>query len=148
VPKGKFLIGTIQPAVSGSDSLYIGLDINRLGDNHLYYNLIAKWEKSNIQGALMIRPIVGPIIPSGVTDMIRRDPEWMLLPNPAASSIQVQFKGDIAEFGVFDMQGRLVLQGNAVSEAKIDVSTLAPGAYFMRLKVDGVASTPKKMIKL
>ena len=148
VPKGKFYIGTIQPALAGSDSLYIGLDVNRAGDNHLYYNLLAKWEKSNIQGALMIRPIVGPIIPSSVTEIIRKDLECELFPNPASNSVRLRFEGDIAEYHVFDVHGRMVLQGAVVSEAGVDISSLNSGVYFMRVNIEGLTGTTKKLIKL
>src|SRR5699024_9183538 len=56
LPKGTFYVGTIQPALSASDSLYIGLDVNRIGGNHAYYNVEGYWESSAVSGALMIRP--------------------------------------------------------------------------------------------
>jgi hypothetical protein len=44
MPAGKFYIGLIQPALSGSDSLFYALDVNRVGSNHLYFNVLNQWE--------------------------------------------------------------------------------------------------------
>ena len=43
---GTFYAGVFMPAESGDDSLYFGLDINRIGGNHAYYNVLASWTPS------------------------------------------------------------------------------------------------------
>lgn len=146
---GTFFIGTLQPAAGVSDSLYFGLDVNRIGGNHLYYNVQGFWESSTVSGALMMRPIMGWIIPSEVKDAVRNEVAWEVMPNPAANTIRLQYGFDkTSTFEITDMQGRKVSYGQAIADKDIDISALMPGVYFVRINADGVHTVPKKIIKL
>lgn len=149
LPAGKFYIGTIQPALASSDSLYFGLDVNRIGQSHVFYNLLAKWESSNYPGAVMIRPIVGPIIPSGIDEVKPKQLEWTVYPNPASETVNLQYNAGIeVKFSIVDMQGRVVQRGNRRSEEPINISALSPGVYYIQLVSGDIATTPKKIVKL
>ena len=52
-------------------------------------------------------------------------------PNPANDMIDISFNEEIEEVRVYDLHGRLVIDG--VSERKLDVSELTTGLYFMEL---------------
>ncbi|MCD6062220.1 MAG: hypothetical protein K0R82_131 [Flavipsychrobacter sp.] len=149
LPAGKFYIGTIQPALASSDSLYFGLDVNRAGPSHVFYNLLAKWESSNYPGAVMIRPIVGPIIPSGINEVKPKELEWSVYPNPASETVILQFNTAApVDFTIVDLQGRTVQQGKIKSDKPVNISQLSPGVYFVQLAADGITATPRKIVKL
>jgi hypothetical protein len=148
---GTFFMGTVQPASSGSDSLYFGLDVNRIGGNHLYVNFLNQWVSSTVSGALMIRPILGqPIIGMGIKDVGRKNEiDWEVYPNPSIDKLAIHIKDYQKKFSynITDVQGRLLISGNAISGQNIDLSKLSSGIYFIRLNLNGSISSLKKMIK-
>lgn len=147
--RGVFYIGTIQPGFGVSDSLYLGLDANRVGGNHLYYNVMGYWESSTVSGALMIRPIFGPIIASSVADVRKREWEWSVSPSPAADYIGIDFtEATAARYQILDLQGRSLKQGTINQGEKINVSELPAGLYLVKLFTEGYMSQPRKFIKL
>ncbi len=149
LPQGTFYIGTIQPALSNSDSLYFGLDANRQGGNHVYYNVVGKWEGSTINGAVMIRPLFGKFFPSDVEEVAGKETAWKVQPNPVNDILQVSFDAAAhhATFEMTDMQGRAVMKGNVRNNERVDVSGLLPGMYLVRMRIDGKTTSPQKIIK-
>lgn len=150
---GTFYLGTIQPVQTGSDSLYFGLDVNRVGGNHLYVNYLGYWQPSIVSGALMIRPMIGqPIIATDVaTPNIISQTDWTVYPNPAKDILTINFANNNFNNGVYeirDIQGRALKQGTISANQNIDISILTPGIYFVRIIANGVMSVPKKIIKL
>jgi hypothetical protein len=151
IPAGTFYVGTIQPALSNSDSLYLGLDVNRIGGNHLYFNTLGFWEPSAVSGAVMIRPIFGPIIASGISEVNvnSRQVDWSVSPAPATDKLQFHFDSyKPASFEIYDMQGRKLREGNVKPEETIEIADLNAGMYLVHLSVDGIAGKPQKIIKL
>lgn len=152
LPAGKFFIGTIQPALGSSDSLYFGLDVNRTADNHVYYNVVSEWKKSSIAGAVMIRPLFGDFFPSIVNGpLARQRSRWDVLPNPATDKVRFNYNaenGVTAAYEVIDVQGRKILSGKVEGTEWVDIKALQPGVYFVYLAIDGQHSAPRKIIKL
>lgn len=148
---GTFYVGYTAPANSGSDSLYIGLDVNRVGSNHAYYNVLNRWESSSVSGALMIRPMIGgPITGTGVDPLVSVKPwsNWNVYPNPAREQIQViQTTTPLADhYSITDLSGREIQQGT-LNNTPITISALPSGLYLLRISANGYWSTPKKIIK-
>lgn len=146
---GPFYVGYIQPANSGSDSLYIGLDVNRVGSNHLYYNVLNTWQSSNISGALLVRPLLGGVISgTGVKDLYTQQIRWDVYPNPAVQTITITLeKGTKAtEVSITDIAGREIIH-TALTSYPLDVANLQPGIYFIRIRQQGYWSPAKKIIK-
>ncbi len=148
LPAGVFYLGTMQPAASGSDSLYIGLDVNRVGGNHLYYNVLSRWESSNVSGALLIRPLLGgPVVGTSVQDARGVPAEIVCYPNPCRERLMVRSNArQPMSYCIADLQGRKLLEGSYTGEG-IDMSKLSPGLYFVRLRVGNLWSKPQKIIK-
>lgn len=151
LPAGKFFIGTIQPALGASDSLYFGLDVNRTMDNHLYFNVLNEWTKSRLQGAVMIRPLFGDFFPSIVSGpAVKQRRTWDVIPNPATDKIRINYiagqgKG---KYTIKDVQGRTVVSGELHETEWINIQGLTPGVYMVHLSVDGQNTTPRKIVKL
>ena len=150
LPAGTFYAGTEQPAESGSDSLYFGLDVNRIGGNHAYYNVIGSWLPSLISGAIMMRPILGQHVPgSAVPNLQSKTAEWQVSPNPATDQLQFEFEWNSETvYNITDLQGHKVMGGSVKNGKSINISGLTPGMYFVNLISDNLVATPKKMIKL
>lgn len=147
---GVFYVGYTVPANSSSDSLYIGLDVNRTSNNHVYFSVLNTWLPSTVSGALMIRPILGgPISGTGIKQPngVRPFSNWSIYPNPATSKLQINQSGTLADhYSITDLSGREVLYGS-LSYTGIDISGLIPGFYLVRLQQNGYWSVPKKIIK-
>lgn len=151
LPAGTFYTGVMMPAESNSDSLYFGLDLNRIGGNHAYYNVLSSWNPSLIHGAIMMRPLLGQNIKaSGVQPVIapKRD-TWNVYPNPATNEIGVTFPGDgTADYTITNIQGQAIKTGSTINNRDIDITTLQPGMYFINITCNGIPGSPKKFIKL
>jgi hypothetical protein len=149
LPAGLFYAGYIQPAYGGADSLYIGLDVNRIGTNHAYFNVQNSWSASQISGALMIRPLLGqPVAGTGIKNVNIQKQDWTLSPNPASNTLLLDYNSNAkAAYSITDILGRNILNAGVDNAHTVDVSLLSPGMYFMTLYLDGVAADTKKFIK-
>jgi hypothetical protein len=150
LPSGTFYAGTMQYAESGDDSMYIGLDVNRIGSNHVFYNVLEAWQPSTISGALMIRPILGQgVLSSSVPGVQQLQHNWDIMPNPATDEVQFTYDNTgSADYTITDITGHQVMHGRITSGQHIDIARLVSGMYFAALNINGVLTVPKKMIKL
>ncbi|MCW3121747.1 MAG: C-terminal target protein, partial [Flavipsychrobacter sp.] len=150
LPPGTFFIGTLQPPGSGDDSIYFGLDVNRIGGNHAYYNVLNAWNPSLISGAIMMRPLLGQaVVASGVHDVADTRKQWSVSPNPAKDALRFDYDLDTKPtYRITDIQGRTTKEGTVPNSKTIDISGLVPGMYFVTLVAEGVAPVPQKIIKL
>jgi hypothetical protein len=64
-----------------------------------------------------------------------------LYPNPAKNSLNVNNAGDDINYNIYDMQGRKALTGTTQKE--IDVQTLQPGNYLIRVEGQKAGKTGK-----
>lgn len=134
LPVGSFYVSTIQPAMSGSDSLYFGLDANRTLANHQYYNVLNTWQSSQIDGALMIRPLLGKaIVTTSVATPRPTNFEISISPNPAQDHISLQSDYTNTKVEIYSILGNFLytktLEG---SNSIIPIATFQPGQYFVR----------------
>ena len=154
LPAGTFYAGTMQYAESGDDSMYIGLDVNRQGPNHVYYNVLSAWAPSSISGALMMRPLLGQAVEAtaslSVNNIQQSYSQWEAIPNPAKDILQFNFDSNYAQswYVLTDITGKKIMEGNIANGNTIDISMLVPGMYFANLYFNGVPGIPKKIIKL
>lgn len=150
LPAGTFYAGTLQPLGGISDSLYFGLDVNRIGTNHAYFNVTGRWEPSLISGAIMMRPLLGRSVSGSYVDnYFVTHNSWDVFPNPAKDKIHFRLNSDAAtHYRITDLQGRLLLSDVITNGKVADISALAPGMYFVSLINDGVPSSTQKIIKL
>ncbi len=147
---GTFYAGTMQPQGGSSDSLYFGLDVNRIGPNHAYYNVLGHWIPSGISGAIMIRPIFGhPVFGTGIQDVAVEKEKWQVLPNPAKDLLKFEFgASEVTIYRLSDIQGHTLMSGPIRPGNTIDIGQLAPGLYFVNITRDGIPEVPQKIIKL
>ena len=151
LPAGTFFAGTFQPAESGSDSLYFGLDVNRVGSNHAYYNVFSGWVPSLISGAIMMRPLLGQDVAGTEIEelTVSRASNWRIVPNPANDHVTIDVATDgTVRYSIFNIQGQKVQDGETKRGEKISTSDLPAGLYVVHL-FDGTATYgARKLLKL
>ncbi len=150
LPAGTFFAGTFQPAESGSDSLYFGLDVNRVGSNHAFYNVFSGWVPSLISGAIMIRPLLGQdVAGTGVNDIsLAGTPEWRIFPNPANNFVTIEIPSDeLVTYTIMNVQGQKVLTGVAQRGQSISTTDLPSGIYIVRIANGTTTYGAQKFIK-
>jgi len=137
MPQGVFYAALIQSAGGGSDSLYIGLDKNRTEANHRYFNVDGNWVGSSIDGALMIRPLVGgQLPPTSIQHPENKAIIFSIYPNPAKDLIYIETDLKISyplNYLIRDMEGRAILHGAIKQKNPIHVQSLSPGMYFLQI---------------
>ncbi len=150
LPAGTFYVGTSQTANDGSDSLYYGFDVNRVGSNHAFYNVEGIWKPVQKSGAIMMRPIIGKQASGSYTNnILSPSSSWQVMPNPATDMIKFQFAGDqLSDYNLSDCQGHIVMQGTVASGRSVNIAHLAPGVYFVNLSINGIESQPQKIVKM
>ncbi len=150
LPAGTFFAGTFQPAESGSDSLYFGLDVNRVGSNHAFYNVFSGWVPSLISGAIMIRPLLGQdVAGTGINDIsLAGAPEWRIFPNPANNFVTIEIPSDeLVTYTIMNVQGQKVLTGVAQRGQSISTTDLPSGIYIVRIANGTTTYGAQKFIK-
>ena len=132
-------VGFIQQNV---EHLNIGLDKNtnsNAGNLHYKLGAAANWFASEIQGSVMIHPVLragkdAPEIPEGVIEYSLNEISSNLYPNPTSSN--VSFKANEALiWTVFSLNGNIVLDGEVDRACVVtfDTSDLSPGVYFVNM---------------
>lgn len=71
----------------------------------------------------------------------------MIYPVPAKSTITIQNAAQYKQMEIVDISGRTLLRKNISQQTEtIDITTLAKGIYFIRLR-DDVMTVTKKFVK-
>lgn len=152
MPAGTFYVGITQPALSGSDSIYIGLDRNRKESNHAYYNVLNVWTPSLVSGALMMRPILGqPIIGSSIkNNFSTHEKSALIWPNPATDVLNINLSTTESHtnYEIKNVAGHIVQKGSINSqEAQIGIGSLTPGNYLIQFNSEKNYFPAQKFIK-
>ncbi len=150
VTNGTYYVTIVQLAGGFSDSLFIGLDVHYTQpNNHRYINVAGTWEPSTIDGALMVRPLVGnhfDIISN--TDILL--PKYIIYPNPATKSLILELPNtEIYQYTIWNNIGQQVLMGKTSNQQAIEIESLQTGQYILQLKSSKGSTLPiTKFIKL
>lgn len=152
---------------NGKDGLYLGMDYgvyyidNTFSDWQPYNNLlpnvmvnefeINKTTNTLYAGTygrgLWASPLVEGTV--GIDDVISEG-NVSIYPNPATSKVTIALpKSMNAEIRIFDVSGKLIVfEAQALVNSKhvVDVSSLAPGAYFIRINSEEGIATKKLLI--
>jgi hypothetical protein len=148
---GQFFIGIIQPAGGVSDSLQIALDANRVGGNHRYFRVDQTWQSSTLDGALMVRPLVGADLPLAINNPKQPNIAFNLFPNPATQFLNITLNANLpkaSSYQIVDVVGRKHLSGKLETAQGIDIHALPAGVYFFRIENDGQFVGVKKFVKM
>lgn len=136
--KGTFYVGWRQRSES---FLNAGFDVNTPHSGKQFYWLNGEWRPSQVQGSIMIRPVVGdPLRITSINDTYYRNKSLISLwPNPATDYINVN-TGDQQLSGksfltFLDLSGRELLKVPLVE--RIDITSLNEGIYIVLTSLNG-----------
>lgn len=124
-----------------ADRLNVGLDCNMDHSDKTYFSVNngVTWSQSQIEGSVMIRPIVSTSMDFelGVQQIETNQPSATLFPNPTSNEVTVRMENGFYEgMEVYNVQGKLIISTNEESIQLIDQPT---GMYFIRvLGIDGM----------
>ncbi|MFN4082934.1 MAG: T9SS type A sorting domain-containing protein [Bacteroidia bacterium] len=155
----------IEPPLAVSDSFYvgwdqanafvlnIGLDKNYpfgLNQNH-FFRMDGRWYRTEIPGALMIRPILGKFKtwPTRIGETLKPEKEQKItvFPNPASDFLVIEMMDEKwFEYNIYDLSGRTVDKG-ITTNGYLDTSFLNDGLYILHLQNSKINQTHKIIIK-
>jgi hypothetical protein len=129
---GTFYVGWTQ---TSNTRFNLGLDVNRVNNDRMWYNVSGTWLQSGIQGSWMIRPVMVSAV-DPFASVPERDEEHTLSirPNPTNGEFTLDFDGDVVPVTaqVLDAMGREVLRSNIAASRNVDAGGLLPGLYLVR----------------
>jgi len=128
---GTFYVGWTQ---TNAVKMNLGMDMNRVNNDRMFYNTGNAWQQSAIQGSWMLRPVmVSAVDPFAGIDDRRSAISMELFPNPAADEVRLRFTGDApAAIELLDATGRRVAMERYRTDGIIAISGLADGLYVVR----------------
>jgi hypothetical protein len=131
--------------------LNAGYDVNTPNGGRQFYWLNGEWQKSQMQGSIMIRPVVGdPLRTTSIKDnYYRNSTQISLWPNPAIDILNVN-PGDLQLSGliyvsIIDMFGRELLKVPYCEQ--INISLLHEGIYTVITSMNGRRIGYNRLIK-
>lgn len=109
------------------------------------------WTETELNGALMIRPIVGKWldVPVGLTEPARQSLQVSMYPNPASDVLHISSaESNHLKIALYDMTGKLLLQ-QAVENNTVNLPAVADGFYFVTVtdRKTGASSAKKLLIQ-
>lgn len=131
--------------------LNAGLDINTPGAGRQFYWINGQWQQSQVQGSIMIRPVVGnPPKITAINDIYSNDKNLITVwPNPATDYININ-SGDLQQSGllkitIMDLAGRELIRTGYTEH--IDISSLHEGIYIIITSMNGKPIGYNRIIK-
>ena len=153
--KDTFYVGYQQISSSDTTYLRLGFDKNSPFGAQIFYNGGSNWEQNlssaslNVQGAFMLRPVMGGKPDTVVTAIPDPEPITPLLvyPNPTSGLIRWD-ETRLTRLDVMNSSGRLLLTLEpARGQQTLDVSHLSDGLYLIRLVADQRTAVHKIIIQ-
>lgn len=148
IPASKpYYVAIIQPTGGGSDSFYIGLDVHTNSSLNRYINVEGTWEASQIQGSLLLRPLLGKDISYLNTNEIPALAAVKVFPNPSEDVLHITSEERITGYTIFDLTGRKLQQGALNDKHQIDIRSLQVGQYLLVVSTDQQVLPAIKFLK-
>lgn len=153
---GSFFVGWKQRSET---FLNAGFDINTPHEGRQFFWLNGGWTESQVSGSVMIRPVLGLPILTGIDDVLEEDssiiPEddqsgFSIWPNPARDYIKIGIRehpySSSAYISIIDLSGHELIKVPFTDT--IDISSLKEGMYIVATVVNGRRVAVSRMIKL
>jgi hypothetical protein len=129
-----FAVGLL---VEGRESLAIGFDRNNnFSANNFYVDGVTKWRQSDLNGTMMINPVVGKPLPSYLTTIRPgrvQQYDIKVFPNPAKESLFIEGVTDNSLIQLYSLNGTLVQQTQLGQSGSVSVAKLPAAAYVIRI---------------
>lgn len=144
---GVFYVGWKQRSET---FLNAGFDINTPHKNRQLYWLNGEWINSQVSGSVMIRPVSGEPVITGIRDIFSKNGNQVSIwPNPATDRLNVRIKetpySSSAYISIIDIAGHELME--VPYNEEIDVSVLKEGIYIVITTVNGKRVGYNRLIK-
>ncbi len=151
-----FYVGYRQVSASDTTLLRLGFDKNSPFGSQIFYNGGTTWEQNlqnpnsptlNVQGAFLLRPILGAPVSNVVTALPEVEPLRPLqtYPNPTTGLIRWDAP-NLTRLDVVNLSGRTMYVAEPErGQQTLDLSHLPDGLYLLRL-TDGQRTVTQKLI--
>lgn len=144
-----YLLDSLKPGVLLTSTVFVGIrqsrnvpltlgyDLNRGKVSEVFYGRVGDMYQSFSPGVLMIRPFLR-YLPRDLSRPEDKTTAWRFqcYPNPTQDRLYLEWperdKGQRAVYQIFDLQGSLLLEGQAAPS--IAVGQLPSGLYLLRLR--------------
>jgi len=132
--------------------LNAGFDVNTPHAGKQLYWINGLWQESQVQGSIMIRPVLGePLRVTGIKDVIRKNLSSVKIwPNPAHDNLRIEGSDLQLKESVFiriiDLNGHELIK--VPFREQIDISSLHAGIYTVVIIIDGVPAAWSRLIKI
>ena len=125
-----FYVGWKQ---STNKLLNIGLDRNTDSKNMRFFNVSGNWQKSAIDGSMMIRPIVSSknVLGTSVTQALNKNLQPKFFPNPTNSILNFSNLPYKSKIAVYNLMGQLEM--DVINSSQVDLGNLPAGVYFIKV---------------
>lgn len=146
---GTFYVGWQQQA---GGNLNVGLDANNNNGNRIFFTEQSSWISSNVQGSLLIRPIVGQDMILDIEEdkeQISTSASLKIYPNPAHAYFKIDQTNHLLDKSavvyIYNIYGAIVHRQPANVE-NVDISRLPAGMYIVKVDNKGKVLTTKLLI--
>lgn len=148
--QSEFFVGFYQ---NHRTQLNIGFDQNSDARGEFFYKTTNVWIESFYKGAPMVRPVMGKYFDhSGIEKMPPQQADVTFYPNPTRDIVHFTisgFDGIVTDIQLYDLYGRRMNIGNRnITDGFIDLSSVSPGVYFVKLISGNAILSTSKIIKL
>jgi len=146
--EGKFFIGWQQ---TKEFMINIGVDLNTVVKQKLFYTFNNEWERSAVEHPLMVRPVFGDEHTEAVAVHDKGDLSESLFdayPVPADNYVNISLAGaeaDDIQVKVYSVTGQLVYQRGF--ERLIDVSSWKDGVYYIQIQSSNCLQSKQIVVK-
>ncbi len=149
-----FMKWQLDSAVTVSDTFYIGwkktyqqimnigVDRTSTDNNYKYYNITGHWMNSTVDGVIMMRPVFGDVNLANISE--NKTNNINVYPNPVQNFLFVKCNENFS-YQIFDMSGKIFMQGDVSSGKAINVTNLSTGLYIITIKNQNIIQTFKFM---
>ncbi|MFD2937280.1 T9SS type A sorting domain-containing protein [Spirosoma flavum] len=153
--KDTFYVGYQQISSSDTTLLRIGFDKNSPFGSQIFYNGGSNWDQNlasaslNVQGAFMLRPIMGAKSDTIVTATPEPEPLALLRTYPNPTTGLIRWDGSqLTRLEAMNSSGRLLLTLEpSRGQQTLDLSYLPDGVYLIRLFADKRVVVQKLIIQ-
>lgn len=132
--------------------LNVGLDMNTLPEGRRHYYINGLWNESEVEGSLMIRPVLGKaLILTGIDDVYPQlNKKINIWPNPVRDILNVELPGNDLlmgiEINIYDSGGRWIMSEK--KSPRVNVSGLPRGVYLITVSSGGRMIGYSRFIRL
>lgn len=133
------------------DNMNIGMDANNNAQDKIFYKTELDWFNASVQGALLIRPIIGSNLVLSANEILTDNDinSIKVFPNPTSGYFSIsnaEIENDPnAELKIYNVYGLEMLHKKEIS-SRVDISSLTVGIYIVRVSSKSKHYTAKLLI--